>query len=229
MPTDNYGSNKYPKLVEVCEVPYSKFFGFICSHIFETFRTEENKIEKYNESMIEIFKKYPIQYCFVFKNNKQFNQGASADVNDFNLTKGDGYGNNIGSLNRIFDKQIMVTFKFENPPEWMDTFSRIWQNRPIELNGTVGGQKSVVKELHQLDLDSIIDYNKIYYTYENYTRSINTIHDGNKMLFMLNTLDPSNNVYIENLNQTLFDSVFDEKDFVKLIKANMKNTKEILG
>jgi hypothetical protein len=98
------------KLVNYKEIPFSKFFGFFTEHIFESLREYHNHFNHDNRTMIDIIKEYPIEYSFIFKNNKDYNQGISADVSDFQILKGGGYGSNPSNLNSILSWYV----KFNN-------------------------------------------------------------------------------------------------------------------
>jgi hypothetical protein len=205
------------------DIPYSKLFGFISEHIFETLREINGNFERDNRTMEEIFKEFPIEFSFIYKDNKDYNQGISAHVSDYQPVQGSGFGSKPSNLNRLFNKQLIVAFKFLKDPTWIDTFQTIWKNRQIFIKGTMNTKKSIAKTLKEISFD--FDINKLYYTYSKFTKSPNDILNPRKMLFMFNHKDISQSIYIENLEHYQFSNALDASDIVsEMTFHNITNT-----
>jgi hypothetical protein len=201
------GKNK-----QVNDIPYSKLLGFISEHIFETLREVSGTFERDNRTMEEIFREYPIEFSFLYKDNKDYNQGISADVSDYQPVEGSGFGSKPSNLNRLFNKQLVIIFKFLKDPVWIDTFQAIWKNRQIFIKGTMDTKKSVVQSLKEISFK--FDMSKIYYTLNKFTKAPDDIHNPQKMLFMFNHKNFSQSIYIENLEYYKFSSALDVGDVV---------------
>jgi hypothetical protein len=199
------------KNFQINDIPYSKLFGFISEHIFETLREINGNFERDSRNMEEIFMEYPIKYSFLYKDNKEYNQGMSADINDFQPC-GSKKGPRIIQNNRLFNKQLVIVFEFLNDPTWVDTFQTIWKNRQIFIKGTMDTKKSVAKSLKDISFD--FDINKIYYTYNKFTKAPDDIHNPHKMLFMFNHKNFSQSLYIESLECYKFSNALDVSDIV---------------
>lgn len=194
------------------DIPYSKLLGFISEHIFETLREINGTWDRDNRTMEEIYKEFPIEFSFLYKDNKDYNQGISANVGDYQPVDGAGFGFKPSNLNRLFNKQLVIAFKFLNDPTWIDTFQTIWKNRQIYIKGTMDTKKLVAKSLNDISFN--FDINKIYYTYSKFTKSPNDILNPRKMLFMFNHKNISQSLYIENLECYKFSNALDVSDIV---------------
>jgi hypothetical protein len=221
-------------LVQYKEIPYSKFFGYIASHIFQSMRLKNNSYEKIEETRIELFRKYPFEFSIAFKNKSIHGQGDSADVSDFQTLKGTGYGSKPSELTRRFNKQVIVLFKFVEEPEWIKEFDISWNHDPVPLRGSMYTDKGSVKELQEIINQNLIEFDEqiLYYYYDNYERSpVSKSHicNSDKMLVALNTRDTGKSLYIENLRVDYYDSCFSLNDLITEMNYNMDSILNVIG
>lgn len=213
----------YGNLVTFKEVPFSKLFGFIGDNIFDSMREYSGDTERIDMTMQELFKKHPIEYAFIYKDNKDHDQGISADVSDYQCQSGSGYGNNPSSLNRIFDKQIIIIFRFVEEPVWIKEFERIWNKRHMHIQGTMDTRKGSVDALDDVSFD--FDQNRLYYTYE-IKRAPECVLNPDRMLYMYDYKNPKYSIQVEEIEK-INHHIFDLDDLLEQI--TMCSTTDILG
>lgn len=204
------------RLVQYKDIPYSKLFGFIADCMFEAIK-EANGTSwiRDSRSMIDLYRECPIEYAFIYKNNKNYNQGISADESDFNLTKGKGYGEKPSAITRLFHKQIIIIFKFINNPSWIKTFKKIWLSPRIFIkNAFEIPKKTTCEKLSDIRFD--FDKKKPYYCLNNFSISIKEGLNPNKMLYMFNANKVSESIYVDNIIKDPID-VLDIEDFIENI------------
>ena len=105
-------------LIRLNEIQYSTLFGFIGDHIFQSWRKLDGSTVRFDMSMTELFRKHPIEYVFLFRDRTAFGQGAASEVLDYHIGKGSGYGNKPSNMQRQFDKQLVLIWRFCEAPKW---------------------------------------------------------------------------------------------------------------
>lgn len=221
------------KLYNFKEIPYSKFFGFIGEHIFETLRECNNSNTRIDKTMRELFEEHPIEYLFVFRNEREHDQGVSADISDYQVARynkggkhGVGHGNKPSYLTRVFKKQLIILFRFENEPKWLNTFQKLWKKRPICLRGALNTKKSIIQSLDRIEF--VFDPTCEYYSYSGYTLAPDSVLNPERMLYMYDVRKPENSLYVENLIEELFMESSQEELREALESFGLQSTATIL-
>lgn len=196
------------------EIPFSKWFGYFATHIFEAKRRNLNVNTRFNETMIDFFKKNPLEWLAVYKDNYPYEQGEPANISDFNLKTGEGYGVKPSHITHKFHKQIIFICRFLNEDKisFMKELKHVWNRSPIYLKNTLQTNKQSVENLNDFDFD--FDPTKAYYIYEDFKKTRCQRLGINRMSYMCDYQDLTKSILVENLKKEYMDSIMDKKDFI---------------
>ena len=221
-------------IYEYKDIPYSKFFGFIAHHYFESIRLTENHYNRIDKTMIDFYQDNPMKYAFIYKNNIQ-EQGINANINDFQIAKGSGYGSKPSELRLMFNKQVLLIFSFDNDIKYSEYFDYLWSNNKISINefyktSNKDIKKSIIYDLNAIQFD--FDESNFYYQYIDFCRSPlgkdgqQNLLSNNKMRYMFNSKKPHSSILVEGLSCSVLSDSIDRESLLEEIK--FLNTEDIL-